>query len=198
MLFRLCKFTPSVILLLSTQAFAAGTTSIQYSLVSLGGNAYRYIYSITNNGSSGAPVQLFDILFDTSLYQESSLQIVTPSSLHSQWSEVLLAGVPPAIPAAYDALALQGGVAAGTTVTGFSVQFTWLGPGVPGAQPFQIYDPQTFQLTQSGQTSSSSSVSVPAASTLSLILLGVGLVLAVAYWMRMQDRDDPASHVCIE
>jgi len=192
MLLRLCKFTPIAILLLSTQAFAAGTTTIQYSLVPLGGNVYRYIYSITNNGSveDGAPIQLFDTLFDTSLYQESSLQIVTPSSLHSQWSEVLLSGVPPAIPAAYDALALQGGIAAGTTVTGFSVQFTWLGPGVPGVQPFQIYDPTSFQLVQSGQTSSSS-LSVPAASTLSLILLGVGLVLTVAYWMRMQDKATP-------
>src|SRR5690349_2660222 len=106
----------------------------------MGGNVYRYIYTITNSGpvGAGAPVQLFDILFDTSRYQQSSLQIVTPSTLQLAWSETLL-GALPGVPAAYDVLALHGGIPAGNTVSGFAVQFTWLGPGLPGPQPFQIY-----------------------------------------------------------
>jgi hypothetical protein len=177
---------------LSSQT-VAGTISVSYNLVSLGGNVYRYVYSITNNGSvgGGAPVQLFDVLFDTSLYREPSLQIVTPSSLQAQWSEELLASLP-GVPAAYDALALRGGILAGSTVSGFSVQFTWLGSGVPGSQPFQVFDPVTFQLLQTGQTVGSSAVGAPAASTLSLILIGVGLALTGAYqakpYRRLEDR----------
>ena len=35
---------------------------------------------------------------------------------------------------------------------GFAVQFTWLGAGTPGAQPFEIVDPDTFQTLESGST----------------------------------------------
>jgi hypothetical protein len=201
MLFSSCRCIAGVILLLLSQAVSsgavkrsdreaivlrslstqtvAGTISIDYSLVPLGGNVYRYVYTITNNGSLGnaTRVQLFDILFDPSLYQEPSLQIVTPASLQTQWSELLLKSVP-GVSAAYDALALQGGIPVGSTVSGFSVQFVWLGSGVPGTQPFQIFDPNTFQLLQTGQTTTPSSpVAAPAASTFSLILLAVGLAL---------------------
>jgi hypothetical protein len=171
----------ALLLLLAHSAFAA--VSIQYTIVPVGGNVYRYVYSITNNAATGsAAIQLFDILFDTSLYQESSLQIVTPAPLHTQWSEQLLSSAP-SVPAAYDALSLTGGIAAGSTVTGFSVQFTWLGTGNPGSQPFQVFDPNTFAVLQSGVTSTLP-VGVPAASTLTLFLLGVGLSLAAAFQMR--------------
>lgn len=172
----------SVLRSLSAQPLA-GTITVHYNLTSLGGNVYRYVYSITNNGSlgSGAPVQLFDILFDPSLYRETSLQIATPSSLQSQWSEQLLVSLP-GVPAAYDALALRGGILAGSTISGFSVQFTWLGSGVPGSQPFQVFNPSTFQLLQTGQTAGDTPpLGAPAASTLSMILIGVGLALTGAY-----------------
>lgn len=187
---RFCWFAAGLMLLWPIQSSAASPTSIsiQASVISMGGNVYRYVYSITNNGSlqGGAPIKLFDILFDTSLYQQGSLQIVTPSNLSTQWSQQILTGIPP-VPAAYDSLALQGGIPEGTTVTGFSVQFTWLGSGTPGAQPFQIFDPTTFQQLQTGQTAvDSTPVSVPAASTLLLVLISVGLVLIVAYQSRLQ------------
>lgn len=168
------------------RTFAAGASSgpitIHYDLVHVSGNIYKYIYTITNNapGGYGAPVRLFDILFDTSLYAENTLQIVTPSGLHSQWSEVVLASLPGS-PALYDSLALQGGIPAGTSVSGFSVQFTYLGTGTPGVQPFQIFDPGTFQLLQTGQTAGDSTVGAPASSTLSLIAMGIGLAGIAGY-----------------
>jgi len=167
---------------------AAGAISIQYTLIPLGGNAYQYVYSITNNGTlaSGAAVKLFDILFDPALYQESSLQIVTPSTLHAQWSEQLLASAP-GVPAAYDALAIQGGIPLGTTVSGFSVQFRWFGPGLPGPQPFQVFDPTTFQLLQTGQTAGGPQ-GAPAASMLTLILIGAGLALTGVYQVWTANR----------
>jgi hypothetical protein len=174
-------FAAGTLLLAFAQA-AAATVSIQYNVVHVSGNLYRYVYSITNSGPGASPVQLFDILFDTALYQESSLQIVTPNPLHTQWSEQLLTSAP-AVPAAYDALSLTGGIAPGSTVTGFSVQFTWLGSGTPGGQPFQVFDATTFAVLQSGQTAAPV-IAVPAASTLSLSLIGLGLSLAAALQLR--------------
>jgi hypothetical protein len=163
------------------------TISIQASVVPLGSNVYRYVYSITNNGTlqAGAPIRLFDILFDTTFYQQGSLQIVTPPGLSAQWSQQVLSGIPPAVPAVYDSLSLQGGIPAGSTVTGFSVQFTWLGAGIPGSQPFQIFDPTTFQLLQSGQTVVPTTT-VPAASTTLLVLISLGLAVIVAYRTRFE------------
>ncbi len=182
MVFGTRGFTPcAFLLLLAHSAFAA--VSIQYTLTPLGGNNYRYVYSISNTATGGSTtVQLFDIYFDTTLYQESSLQIVTPNALHTQWDEQLLTSAP-GVPAAYDALSLAGGIAPGTTVTGFSVTFRWLGAGVPGAQPFQIWDTGRFVILQSG-TTFSSAIGVPTASTLMLSLIGVGLSLSAAFQMR--------------
>jgi len=153
MSFRSCVLCAGIGLLLSNQA-VANTVVFGYSLTGLGSNVYRYDYSIYNNGSLGAgvPIQLFDILFDTGLYLDSSLLIVTPAPLQSQWSETWLSQLPQ-LPAAYDVLALGGGIPVGSWVSGFAVQFTWLGPGLPGSQPFRIYSPQTFEVLQTGNTS---------------------------------------------
>jgi hypothetical protein len=192
MIFKFCKTIAIVSLLLPASALAGPSISINYTLVPVGGNVYRYVYSITNNATlpGFAPVQLFDILFDTSLYQQGSLQIVTPPPLSAQWSQLILTGIPPAIPAAYDALELQGGIPAGATVTGFSVQFTWTGQGTPGAQSFQIFDPTTFALLQTGQTFSGTAIGpapVPAATPLLLILIFIGLTLTASYQLRLAD-----------
>jgi hypothetical protein len=152
MLFKSCGFCAAIILLLSIQA-PASTVLMSYDVTGLGGNVYRYDYSIYNNGTLGAgvPILLFDVLFDPAIYQESSLSIVTPSSLQAQWSELLLASAP-GVPALYDVMALNGGIPDGSTVSGFAVQFAWLGQGDPGFQPFKIYSPDDYVLLQSGDT----------------------------------------------
>jgi hypothetical protein len=112
---------------------------------------------------------LFDILFDPENYLESSLTIATPAPLSQNWDQLILASAP-GVPAAYDVLALTGGIADGTNVAGFAVEFSWIGQGVPGAQPFEFYDPVTFALIEQGVTTSP----VPVPGALWLLVSGLG------------------------
>ena len=166
-------------LFLATPAHAI---AIQYDLTALGGNGYRYDYMITNDGSLGAgiPVELFDIYFDPALYLESSLNIVTPGPLMLSWDETILSsGV--LVPAAYDAYALNGGIADGSFATGFAVAFEWLGLGLPGEQVFDIFNPTTFALLETGTTRA---LAIPLPGTLPL--LGVGIVAML--WARRRTQ----------
>lgn len=131
----------------------ARAIAIRYSLTPLGGDSYRYEYSVANDGTlpGAGAVRLFDVLFDPEAFEESSLAIATPSPLSDSWDEIVLASAP-SVPAAYDALATAGGVANGASVSGFAVTFHWLGAGLPGSQPFEIYDPATFSLLETGVT----------------------------------------------
>ena len=132
---------------------ANANTVIDYALASLGGGEYQYNYSVFNDGSLGpnVPIQLFDIFFSPALYQAGSLVIVTPNPPSAQWSQEILASVGTA-PADYDAFALNGGIPVGSTVSNFAVQFEFIGQGLPGAQPFEISDPNTFAVLQTGET----------------------------------------------
>lgn len=148
---------------------------IDYEVVSLGGNQYRYIYSVVNNGAfaNGAAIGLFDILFDPDLYLETSLSIVTDAGIASEWVELILdsgAGVP----AAYDVLAMLDGVTVGQTVTGFAVEFEWLGAGAPGAQAYEIYDPTTYALLATGMTTP-----VPEPKVIWMMLAALALIAAL-------------------
>lgn len=176
-----------VFLLLLASQLAAGTISVQYSVTPLGGNVYEYVYSIYNNGTlpGNGPVQFFDIDFDTSLY--SNLQISTPSSFDSQWSQAILAGGV-GYPAAFDVCAapasssscppfLSGGIPVNTTLAGFSVTFDWLGTGTPGSQPFEVYD-SNFDRVQSGETAT------PEPSSLCLVALSAFFLAACGIRLR--------------
>ncbi len=141
----------AALILLSFQA-VADSLPFTYSLVNLGSGEYQYDYSIYNNGSLGAgvAVQLFDIDFDPVLY--SNLSIVTPNPLASQWTEQIFGAVGSS-PAFFDvSTPTNGGIAVGDTVSGFAVDFDWLGTGQPASQPFQVYDPNSFAELQSGNS----------------------------------------------
>lgn len=126
-------------------------TTIEYDLVILGNNRYRYIYTITNGTSDNTnAIQLFDIHFDASLYDENTLIIKTPSPPATDWTETLLFSVTGVAPI-YDAFSLTG-IAENQSVTGFAIEFTWLGSGIPLDQPFDIYTPNLVPL-ESGTTS---------------------------------------------
>lgn len=145
--------------LLSQSALAS---TIEYSLQSLGGNNYRYSYTVSNDGTlpGGVAIQLFDILFDPSLYDETSLTIASTPALAADWSQQFLASAP-SVPAAFDVYANGAGIASGNSANGFAIDFIWTGTGIPGAQSFQIYDPDTFALLETGTTQPTNAVPLP-------------------------------------
>ena len=180
MRFRSRFFCAAFSLLLTVSAHA-GSAVILYQTTSLGGSLYRYDYSVFNNAALGPGVsmQLFDIFFDPSLYDETSLLPVTPSPVNTEWSEQILFSVPP-LPAVYDVFALSGGIPDGGGASGFAVQFLWLGQGIPGSQSFRIYD-QNFDPALSGTT-------VPEPS----MLYVAGISLAFGLWrILLGRRHDP-------
>ncbi|MGD1069450.1 MAG: PEP-CTERM sorting domain-containing protein [Bryobacteraceae bacterium] len=140
---------------------------IDYQLINLGTQTggdpnYEYIYSIFNDGSltdanyleGGAPVQLFDIEFPTAFYANLVAVVPYPSA----WSDQILMSVGSGVPADFDACSFStggcptsgGGIAALGSLTGFGVDFTWLGPGSPGAQTFEITDPVSLTVYSTG------------------------------------------------
>lgn len=160
-------------------AQTASAITIHYDLTALGGNDYRYEYTVTNDGSlgAGAALEWFAILFDPTLYDETTLTIVTADPPASDWDELIL-GSGLLIDAAYDVFALAGGIADGGSVAGFAVEFTWLGTGAPGAQSFEIYDPVSFDVIQTGSTRTTVSA-VPEPGILALLFISVMAAVAV-------------------
>lgn len=110
---------------LTAGSLAAGT--IEFETTALGGNIYSYNYLVS--GISFQPNEQLDIRFDPSAYGALS-NGVAPAG----FSVTLLnPNNPPGDPGDYSALA----VINNPSVAGsFSVQFAYLGTGLPAAQPF--------------------------------------------------------------
>lgn len=179
--------TLGFLLSLAAAQAPARAIGISAEITPIGVDSYRATYSVHNDGSlgSGVPVLLFDLFFDPADYLESSLSIVSPASVSSDWDELLLASAP-AVPAAYDALALGAGIPDGATAMSFAVEFHWLNTArLPGSQAFAIYDPDTFELLETGDT-----VVVPEPGTFAL--LGGCLAVLTATRRTRRTRSSPA------
>lgn len=120
---------------------------IEYDLDSLGGDVYQYTYNVINDDVA-AGVEEFSILFDLGLY---SNLLVTASP--SGWDSVVFQP-DPLLPddGIFDSLNLNGMLAQGESIDGFSVSFSWLGQDLPASQLFDIVDPSTFETLVSGTT----------------------------------------------
>jgi hypothetical protein len=132
----------------------AQAATIIYEVAFVSQDIWQYTYTITNTGSVAGNIRLFDILFDPEIYDEASLTVASSPAIAAGWDQQLL-GSGVAQPAAYDVLAIGGGIANKESASGFAVRFRWL-PGnqvTPSAQAFRIYDPDTFQVLETGTTS---------------------------------------------
>lgn len=155
-------------LLMCTSATA---TIIEYTLAPQGGDLYQYEYTVFND-SLAAPIEEFAIYFDLNLYENL---VAGPTPL--DWDPLILQP-DPGLPddGLYDVLALVLGIGPDSSLGGFVVQFDWLGPGTPASQAFDIVDPFTFEVIDSGITSLRETVQVSEPATLWLALAGLLLV----------------------
>jgi hypothetical protein len=139
----LCLVALASIVVTSTSNAAV----IPYDAVEESGATWRYDYSVTNSTLGGA---IDELTLYFPLGQYSNLSV---SGAPSGWNSIV-AQPDPNLPADgfYDSVALSSGLGSGQTLSGFSATFTWLGAGTPGAQSFDIIDPNTFATLESGRT----------------------------------------------
>lgn len=144
-------------------------SSIGFSAIPLGGDRWRYDYTVTN---AGPPIDFdqFTLYFDKSLFAGLSDEVAAPG-----WSPfVAQPDLGLASDGFLDVLSLAGLAAAAVPVSGFSVSFTYLGAGAPGSQPFDLLDSSSFVVVQSGFTTP-----VPEPAAAAMLILGLPFVLAL-------------------
>jgi hypothetical protein len=141
-------------------SLSANAVIVQSELVSLGGNAYQYNYSITNDDIASGFDEL-SIYFDGASYDNLNV-VASPDG----WDSVTLPATIflPYInyPGVFDTIALAQPLGLGETISGFSVSFDWIGIGLPGTQHFDVIDIASTTVLQSG-TTVVSAVPVPGA-----------------------------------
>jgi len=126
----------------------AQATTVTYDVSNVASNTWEYTYTVAND-MLAFDIEEITIFFDVGLYENLAAQS-TPAG----W-DVLVIEPDVFLPddGFYDALSLGVGIVPGVSLGGFSVQFDFLGAGVPGDQFFDIVDPFTFDVLDSGSTS---------------------------------------------
>jgi hypothetical protein len=150
---------------------ASQSAPIYYETESLGGNSWKYNYSVGNDAPEA--VYEFTIFFDLGLY--SNLRL---AAAPATWDAIAIQP-DPNLPddGFYDALALGAPINQGALLSGFSIVFDFLGVGTPGSQAYDIVDPLTFAVISTGQTSlTTSTTPVSEPETLVVVLLGAILL----------------------
>jgi hypothetical protein len=186
----------------SAQAVAS---PILYEVESLGGDAWRYTYTVGNDTS--APIESFRIYFDYGLYEFDLVEVEPfPGFVAEEVDPETYAGpadwdvwVAPTdnilgeeFDGFYDALALGDPIApmdftypiaTAELLSGFSVAFRYLGSGTPGSQFFELLDAFGTEVRGTGFTEPMRvTVSEPGTP----LLLAVGLLMAG--WSRARSR----------
>jgi hypothetical protein len=135
-------------------------TTVTYELQNLSGNTWQYTYTIEND-TLGVNIEEFTIYFDVGLFENLAV-----ANTPIDWDPLVVqpdSGLPVPDDGFYDALALSVGIAPGGSLSGFEVQFDYLGGDSPGSQFFEVIDPNSFVTLDSGLTQA---VPLPAAAWL--------------------------------
>jgi len=155
------KITGLLVALASSLLIAhSANAQVSYTATDISGSTWEYNYTITNN--LGVNLTEFTTFFTQGLY--TNLDVLSAPSNWEGGGGALAIDPDPSIPADgfFDAEASDAGLAPGASQSGFSVEFTYLGTGTPGAQLFNFVDSSSFATLEAGNTTlSSGSVSVP-------------------------------------
>jgi hypothetical protein len=150
----------------------ANALTIAYETTNISGNRWAYSYAV-NTDANDITVEAFSVYFNPTDYENLS----NPSAPMG-W-DPLIAPPNPYIPddGYYDVASTVGGIEPGNWLGGFSVEFDYLGLGVPGAQHFDILDLTTLTVLDSGTTQPSDTQVVPVPSAILLFVAGLaGLI----------------------
>ena len=138
----------TVVLLGLLWAGPAWTGLIEYQATDLGtpGGQDRWRYDYVLSSFSFLANESFSIGFQWNLYKD----LGNPQpSVNGDWDvSVLERDASNLIDGSYDGFALVGSPSLANV---FSVDFTWIGGGVPGAQPYLIFD-EFFDIVATGTT----------------------------------------------
>ena len=156
-------------------ASTAQAAMVEYTATSLGGNAWRYDYTLNNSGAA-LSFDEFSVYFDA-----PGISALSVAAAPGGWSSLVVQPDPLLPDAGYfDALHLSGNVAAGSSTPGFSVIFSYLAGLTPGAQRFDLVTSEPFQTVSTGTTSlAPSAVPLPAGFALMLFGLCTGGALSL-------------------
>jgi hypothetical protein len=150
----------------------AATVIGQYT--QLGGHAWQASFTVVAGASQVIEGFLIDFDFD----KASHLALLASPA---QWDTLVLQPDATLLAAGQlDALALPGtSIRNGAQLSGFSVEFDWLGTTAPGALPFAIYDPSSFVVLETGTTTPmAGAAGVPEPASWLLGALALGLLAA--------------------
>jgi hypothetical protein len=141
-------------------------TLITYEVAAIAGNTFEYRYAVENDTLS-VDIEELTVYFDVDLFE--NLRMPTAPT---DWDPLVIQ--PDTVlgdDGFLDVLALGSGIPPGGSLGAFTIWADFLGPGTPGRQPFEILDPLTFTVLDSGFT-------VPAAGAVAepttLWLFGIG------------------------
>jgi hypothetical protein len=141
------RFLTLAAVLACLSASPGAEAQINYTVTEVSGSTWQYDYTITNTFTP-ANVGEFTVFFTLGQYANLSVE-----NSPGTWSSIV-AEPDPNLPADgfFDSQALNNGLASGSTQSSFSVDFTWLGTGTPGAQTFNIVDTSDYSTLYAGST----------------------------------------------
>ncbi len=165
------RFVTALILLV-TVVNSSNAATVNYEITNILGNRWQYNYSVYND-SLTIDIEEFLIFFDHNAFDNLAV-VDTPVT----WDPLVIQP-DSALPddGYFDALALGSGIAPGTSLSGFLIEFDYLLSGPPGSQYFEVRDSISFDLLESGNTVLANG-SVPEPNTMFLAIIGIIPLLA--------------------
>ncbi|MBT8135657.1 MAG: PEP-CTERM sorting domain-containing protein [Gammaproteobacteria bacterium] len=167
----------------------AQANPIFYEVENLSGDTWQYTYTVGNE--TAAPIDQFTIFFDPDLYAFDL--IAGPGGLQvdpaiysgpAGWDlfvappDLLFPGPDDDQFGFFDGLALAAGVAPGELLSAFTIEFTWLGMGTPGSQPFTLFEEDL--LDEFGDNLFTQPLFTPMSEPATVLLIGLGGLLLAA------------------